>query len=99
MKDLKNWAIAILGIVCLGLYWLAQHKQDQLYTVEQTAIQMRIEYGMYVHATEALLDEVCDYVEDKYEEYLPDTIWEGDLYDEYAFAYELVKSKYNVQVK
>lgn len=95
MKDLKNWAIVILGIICLGLYWKAQSLSDKLYTVEHASIQESIEYKMYVDATEALIDEVCDYVEEKYEEYLPDTLWEGDIYDEYTVAYQLIKSKYN----
>lgn len=98
MSSLKNWAIAILGVACFGLYWKAQSLSDQLYTVEQASIQESIEYRMYMDATEAVLDEVCDYVDEKYEEYLPDTIWEGDVYDEYATAYQLIKIRQNDKI-
>ena len=97
MDNVKNWVITILGIVCLGLYWSAQHKSDQLWTVEQTSAQMMFEYDMYVRATEALLDETCDYVEERYEDFLPDTLWEGDAYDNYATAYQLIKSRYSAK--
>lgn len=98
MKDLKNWAIAILGIICLGLYWKAQSLSDQLYTVEQASIQESIEYRMYMDAAENLLDETVDYVEERYEDFLPDTLWEGDAYDEYATAYQLIKVRHNDKI-
>ena len=94
MNSFKNWLIVILGIACLGLYWLAQHKNNQLYTVEQCSIQDSIEFMTYFNAVENLLDETCDYVEERYEDYLPDTLWEGDAYDEYAQAFQLIKSRY-----
>lgn len=95
MKDLKNWAIAILGIVCLGLVWSNKHKDAQIETLKQCSVYEVADYNHYVEATEALINEVCDYVEDKYGEYLPDTIWEGDIYDEYAVAYQQITIDYD----
>lgn len=97
--NFKNWIIAVLSIVCIALCWLIKHKEAQIKTIEDCYFQQISDTNNLAEKSEKVLDEVCIYIESKYGEYLPDTIWERDLYDEYAFAYELVKSKYNVQVK
>lgn len=93
MKDLKNWAIAILGIVCLGLYWSAQHKQDQLNTLERDWNMLYTQSSEVVSAADSVLNEVEDYIWDKYDECLGDTIWEGDCWDNYMVAREVIVSR------
>lgn len=38
--------------------------------------ELLIQKGKY----EKLLDSTCQYIYDKYDEYLPDTYWENDIY-------------------
>ena len=76
MNNIKNWVIVILGIIIIILSWRIKQQQTFINSIDTTDID-------YYNATEAVIDEVCDYVEEKYGEYLPDTLWEGDIYDNY----------------
>ena len=76
MNNIKNWVIVVLGIIIIILSWRIKQQQIFISSIDTTDID-------YYNATEAVIDEVCDYVEEKYGEYLPDTLWEGDIYDNY----------------
>ena len=92
MNNIKNWIIAVLLIVCIALCWSIKHKEAQIKTIEDASTEQLLKYVDIVVAGERVLDEVCLYVEDKYNEYLPDTIWEGDIYDEYVTAFEQLRN-------
>ena len=94
MNNIKNWIIAVLAIVCVALCWSIKHKEAQIKTIEEASAEELLKYVDIVVAGERVLDEVCLYVEDKYNEYLPDTIWEGDTYDEYVTAFEQLRNAY-----
>ena len=83
MNNIKNWAIAILGIVCIALVWQNKSQKNEINALNNTIIAA----NAALHSANVLLDETCDYVEERYEDYLPDTLWEGDAYDEYMFNY------------
>ena len=93
MDNFKNWVIAILGIVCLGLYWSAQHKQDQLNSINNDWNMLLTQSKEVVAAADSVLYEVEDYIWDKYDECLGDTIWEGDYWDNYMVAREMIVSR------
>lgn len=94
MNNIKNWIIAVLSIVCIALCWSNKHKEAQIKTIEEASTEQLLKYVDIVVAGERVLDEVCFYIEDKYNEYLPDTIWEGDTYDEYVTAFEQLRNAY-----
>ena len=86
MNTVKNWAIVILGITCLCLYWNGRQKDEIIKTCDQTLFR----YRSYELAVEEVLDDTCRYIEDKYNEYLPDTLWENDIYAEYSETQSLL---------
>ena len=73
-------AIVILGIACATL--ITRNVMLHRELNEEIAKTMR-----FVGATEKVLDEVEDHVWRHYEEELADTIWEGDIFDEWYGAY------------
>lgn len=83
MVNIKNWAIAILGIVCIALVWQNKSQKNEIQALTNTIIAADVA----LDAANVLLDETCDYVEERYEDFLPDTLWEGDAYDDYMFNY------------
>lgn len=95
MNKIKNWVIVILGITCLGLYWSAQHKQDQLNESNRQWRMLLTESREFVAAADSVLYEVEDYIWDKYDECLGDTIWEGDCWDNYMVARGMIVSRNN----
>lgn len=88
MNNIKNWIIAVLAIVCVALCWSIKHKEAQIKTIEECYFQQISDTNNLVEKADEIIDEVCTYIESKYGEYLPDTIWEGDVYDEYLKAKE-----------
>lgn len=93
--NFKNWIIAVLSIVCIALCWSIKHKEAQIKTIEECCFQQILDTNNLVEKADGVLDEVCTYIESKYGEYLPDTIWEGDAYDEYLEAREWVLVDYD----
>lgn len=83
MANIKNWAIAILGIVCIALVWQNKSQKNEINALNNTIIAADVA----LDCANIALDEVCDYVEDRYGEYLPDTLWEGDAYDDFMYNY------------
>ena len=51
------------------------HKNDET-EIDQTIRELLIQQGKY----ERLLDSTTVYIFNKYDEYLPDTYWENDVY-------------------
>lgn len=95
MNNIKNWIIAVLSIVCIALCWSTKHIEAQIKTIEECYFQQISDTNNLVEKTDGVLNEVCTYIESKYGEYLPDTIWEGDAYDEYLEAKEQVLVDYD----
>lgn len=93
--NFKNWIIVVLSIVCIALCWSIKHKEAQIKTIEECCFQQISNTNNLVEKADEVLDEVCTYIESKYGEYLPDTIWEGDIYDEYLEAEERVLVNYD----
>jgi len=93
--NIKNWIIAVLSIVCIALCWSLKNKEAKIKTIEEQAFQQILDTNNFVESVDGVLDEVCDYIDSKYGEFLPDTIWEGDLYDNYLEKKEIVSIDYD----
>jgi len=83
MKKIMTIAIAVLGIACATLITrnVMLHKELK----ENVAKTERL-----IIATENVFNEVETYIWTKYGEELGDTIWEGDIYDEWYGVYEAI---------
>ena len=83
MKYVYALIIAVLGIA--------------LITVSARNAELRRELNedkaktaALIAATEDVFEEIENYIDDKYGENISDTIWEGDVYDNWYTAFEAI---------
>lgn len=93
MSNIKNWVIIILGIVIIILSWRLKHANEKLQLIISTSNQIISDNEIYINSLEEILDNTCIYIQNKYNEFLPDTIWEGISYLDYIDSYS------NIQIK
>lgn len=83
MKKIMTIAIVILGIACATLITRNVMLHHELNVANAKTERL-------INATEEVFNEVESYIDIKYGENLSDTIWEGDIYDEWYGAYEAI---------
>lgn len=89
---MKNLIIAILGILCLSLYWSNRQKAAQIYINEDAATYEILEYKDFVNAADSLWEMTCGYVNNKYGEDLVDSFCDKDIYARYLTTYLTIKN-------
>lgn len=92
MSNIKNWIIVVLGIIVITLSWKLKSKNEQLRMVISTTNQVISDDTIYINSLEQMLDNTCIYIQSKYDEFLPDTIWEGEPYLDYIESYSYIKT-------
>ena len=93
MNSIKNWIIIVLGIIIIILGWRLKYTNEKLQLVISTSNQTISDNEIYINSLEETLDNTCIYIQNKYNEFLPDTIWEGTSYLDYIDSYS------NIQIK
>ena len=93
MNNIKNWIIIVLGIIIIILSWRLKYTNEKLQLVISTSNQTISDNEIYINSLEETLDNTCIYIQNKYNEFLPDTIWEGTSYLDYIDSYS------NIQIK
>ena len=93
MNNIKNWIIIVLGIIIIILGWRLKYTNEKLQLVISTSNQTISDNEIYINSLEETLDNTCIYIQNKYNEFLPDTIWEGTSYLDYIDSYS------NIQIK
>lgn len=93
MSNIKNWVIIILGIVIIILSWRLKYTNEKLQLVISTSNQTISDNEIYINSLEETLDNTCIYIQNKYNEFLPDTIWEGISYLDYINSYSNIQMK------
>lgn len=93
MDNIKNWVIIILGIVIIILSWRLKYTNEKLQLVISTSNQTISDNEIYINSLEETLDNTCIYIQNKYNEFLPDTIWEGISYLDYIDSYSNIQMK------
>lgn len=93
MNNIKNWVIIILGIVIIILSWRLKYTNEKLQLVISTSNQTISDNEIYINSLEETLDNTCIYIQNKYNEFLPDTIWEGASYLDYIDSYSNIQMK------
>lgn len=83
MKKIMTMAIVILGIACATLITrnvMLHHELNE----------NKAKTAALIAATEDVFEEIENYIDDKYGENISDTIWEGDIYDNWYTAFEAI---------
>ena len=81
MKHVSALIIAVLGIALITVSARNAELRHELNVANAKTERL-------INATEEVFNEVETYIDEKYGEFLSDTIWEGDVYDNWYSAYE-----------
>jgi glucose-6-phosphate-specific signal transduction histidine kinase len=83
MKKIMTIAIVILGIACATLI-------TRNVMLHRELNENKAKTAALIAATEDVFEEIENYIDDKYGENISDTIWEGDVYDNWYTAFEAI---------
>lgn len=83
MKKIMTIAIVILGIACATLI-------TRNVMLHRELNEDKAKTAALIAATEDVFEEIENYIDDKYGENISDTIWEGDVYDNWYTAFEAI---------
>lgn len=81
MKYVYALIIAVLGI---ALITVSARNAELRHELNED----KAKTAALIAATEDVFEEIENYIDDKYGENISDTIWEGDVYDNWYSAYE-----------
>lgn len=83
MKYVYALIIAVLGI---ALITVSARNAELRHELNED----KAKTAALIAATEDVFEEIENYIDDKYGENISDTIWEGDIYDNWYTAFEAI---------
>jgi len=83
MKYVYALIIAVLGI---ALITVSARNAELRHELNED----KAKTAALIAATEDVFEEIENYIDDKYGENISDTIWEGDVYDNWYTAFEAI---------